>query len=329
MAGFELDFSAARITHFIFHVVHQGADEPVLLEETPLGRHEEFFLDRVRETVEGNRFVFNESSLVESELRDVHAEPSLFVDKTKSLARHFQSFKNENIKPGVVIFMTIDVRGQKVYSVIKYDHEEVLSYEINEGNRRAVLSEVRNSFTKSEKALHKSALIALTEPRSEVVVIDRKVRDDISKFFKGFLNVHRKYTEVELTQRIAEVTVETVKKHRSELPQEITGRIWDIIQSQVANQDRFEQVAYFDMVFGPHGTDDIRKSFGHLLDKNDLSGELFRFDVQNLSRPKKRKIRTREGIQISYDESASDTISFEEDGNTKKIIIETQQYDRL
>jgi hypothetical protein len=94
--------------------------------------------------------------------------------------------------------MALSAGAHRLFSVIKYDHEQVLSYDI-EGDARAVLHEIANSFTKSAEALQKSALIELTDIGGELVVVDRKVQADITDFFKGFLTVKRAYTEAELT----------------------------------------------------------------------------------------------------------------------------------
>ena len=36
-----------EITHFIFHVVHHGEDDPILLNNTPIGRFAFFFKKNV------------------------------------------------------------------------------------------------------------------------------------------------------------------------------------------------------------------------------------------------------------------------------------------
>ena len=54
----EKEFGSLGIKEFIFHVVHHGPDQPILFDETPLDDFEGFFLERVRDTLRGNRFVF-------------------------------------------------------------------------------------------------------------------------------------------------------------------------------------------------------------------------------------------------------------------------------
>ena len=91
--------------------------------------------------------------------------------------------------------------GQKPFcSIIKYDHERVLTYKYLPEENKAMLEEVINSFTKSKQSLHKSALIRINDANSEITIIDRTVNYDITQFFKCFLNVVRKYDATELTK---------------------------------------------------------------------------------------------------------------------------------
>lgn len=59
------------IEKFIFHVVHHRSDEPILLEQTPIGGFEDFFLKRALETLRGNRFTFADGSLTRTLLKQV------------------------------------------------------------------------------------------------------------------------------------------------------------------------------------------------------------------------------------------------------------------
>jgi hypothetical protein len=58
----QAELAGLKIRNFIFHVVHHGEDTPILFEDAPLGNFEQFFLDRVRDTLRGNRFVFVDAS---------------------------------------------------------------------------------------------------------------------------------------------------------------------------------------------------------------------------------------------------------------------------
>ena len=208
----------------------------------------------------------------------------------------------------------------KFYSIIKYDHEQVLTYSL-QGGTTAILEEITNSFTKSKESLHKSALIKLTQTGGELIVIDKTVQYDITKFFRGFLNVRRKYTESEMTQVLQNVTTKTTQKHLKELPREITGRVREISYKAVQSSDFFEADEYFLKVFGSYGNEKIKKTFHTLLNKNDIEDETFRFDKTVVEKPKKRKYRTQEGVRIQYGEEAKDTVDIRYGKGDEDTII--------
>lgn len=316
-----------QIERFIFHVVHHGEDEPILLDETPIAGFHNFFLGRVREVLKGNRFLFINESSTEREIRTVDDELDNFVEVSKNLAIDFHRFGDSRVKPGVLIFMVLKASGERLYSLIKYDHEEVLTYRV-ENDTRAILESVTNSLTKSTKSLHKSGLIRLhDEAGGSLIVVDRKVTQDISEFFKNFLNVRRKYDSADMTKRIQNLTIRTTQDHKVDLPDEITRRIRQRAYDTICQMDAFNSDQYFDMVFGAYGSDEIRSTFNSHLEKNDLDGEVFQFDNNAVERPSKRKYKTSEGVKIEYSESADDTVDIERDevqGKTRIKITTTK-----
>jgi hypothetical protein len=230
------EIAVLRIDNFIFHVVHHGPEEPILLDETPIGAFERFFLDRVKETLQGNRFEFLDGSATLVALQEATTTPGRFVDLSKALARNFHSRHDKRIKAGVLIVMRLSAGGRRFYSLIKYDHEETLAYDVV-NDTRGILKEIANSFTKSAEALHKSALIELNGTGGELVVIDRTVRHDITAFFRGFLDCRRKFTPTEMTKRVETIVVTTVKAHQSDLPGEITQAVRERFYDSVQRRD--------------------------------------------------------------------------------------------
>jgi hypothetical protein len=303
------EISLLAIDKFIFHVVHHGGDQPVLFGETPIGDFEPFFLARVRETLRGNRFVFLDGSVTRAALKQVADDPNRFaeVSKTLALAFHHNVGSDRRIKPGVLILMALSAGPHRLFSVIKYDHEQVLSYDI-EGDTRAVLREIANSFTKSAEALQKSALIELTDSGGELVVVDRKVQADITDFFKGFLTVKRAYTEAELTGALEKVVKETVKAHRNQLPTEIVSKVRQRLYETVQNRETFQEQEFFGEFFGAHGDEKIRRTFNRLLKQVNLDGEIFAYQRGVIARPRPSRYSTVEGVDIQIKEQAQDTV---------------------
>lgn len=320
------EHASLHIEKFIFHVVHHGEEEPILLDEVPLGKFEGFFLDRIKDTLKGNRFHFLDDTATFKALQRTSANPEEFVSCSKELALDFHSRQDKRIKPGVLIVMMLRAGEQRLFSLIKYDHEEVLTYRL-EGSAKAILTEIRNSFTKSKDSLHKSALIRLNDDGGDVIVIDRTIRHDITEFFRGFLNVRRQYTPQEMTEIAHQAAIDTMKAHRAELPHDVTSKIRSLSYQAIQNNDTYEEKSFFDKVFGPHGTEEMRTTFSKIVKRKNLDGESFKFDKTAIKPPSQRKFRTNEGVRFQYGEDAEDTVKISENKDIGKtvITITTQQ----
>ena len=206
--------------------------------------------------------------------------------------------------------------------MIKYDREQVLAFSVKDS--RAILEEIINSFTKSKDALQKSALIELTEEGGELVVIDRTVSYDITDFFKGFLNIRKIYSDADMTKIVHDCAVETVIKYFHELPGEITENTRSVAFESIQTMPYFDQEDYFKAVFGAYGTPKIKRTFDTLLKRKNIEGDTFRFVKDAIKPPKTSKFRTKEGVQIRYDEIAKETVKIER-GKTTTITIKTEQ----
>lgn len=321
----EEEYPLLQIDHFIFHVVHHDAAEPVLLEETEIGEFHDFFLGRIKDTLKGNRFIFLPTSPTLSNLRALAEEPERFVEITQAMAQSFHARRDKRIKPGVFIVMRLHAGNRTFFSLIKYDHERVVTYELQD--RRAVLRSIASSFTQSPDALHKSALIELTADNAEIVVIDRTVRSEITEFFRGFLDVKRKFTNAQLTAVVENVLVQTVREHQQDLPAEMVARARERFAEVVEQRDEFEAEPFVAEYFGPHGSEVIKEKFERLLTKKHIAGEVFRFEGDAVQVGRTIKYQTAEGITIDVPEYAKETmdITHDPDGNTTTITIETSR----
>lgn len=326
--------SSLKIDAFIFHVVHHGQDEPILLEETPIGTFDDFFLERVKDTLKGNRFSFVSESATRQILQEVDDHPNRFVDCSKRLARDFHSRRDKRIKPGVLILMRLSAQSAKFHSLIKYDHEQVLTYTLQNSaaGQKAILQQIANSFTKSPDSLHKSALVKLTKSGGDLVVVDRTVRADITEFFRGFLDVKRTYDAQQLTEQVVELAISAIKAHKNVLPPAITMRGRQLAYDAIQSRENFSEDQFFSDIFGTHGSDAIRETFDALLEKHDIAGESFKFKKDAVAAPRPRKFETEEGVSITVRESALDTYEIKppkSDEMRTTIIIKTKRLTQL
>jgi 37-kD nucleoid-associated bacterial protein len=316
----QAELASLKIRDFIFHVVHHGEEKPILFDETRLGNYEGFFLDRVRDTLRGNRFEFVDGSRTCELLRKIVRTPKEFVAVSKELAIDFHSRQDKRIKPGVLILMRLGVGDRTLFLLIKYDHERVLTYRVQ--SRRALLRDVQNSFTESPSALHKSALIELVRTGGELVIIDRTVRKDITDFFRGFLNVQRKYENKQMTVEIGKAVYETIKAHQDTLPQNLVQN-WRPNLSELARRaPEFETDQFLDRFFGAHASEEVSATFRQEMKKRDLEGEVFDLDPAAVQSIGPARYRTVEGVGLQVSPEARDYVKITkgEDGFTMITI---------
>jgi hypothetical protein len=216
-----------------------------------------------------------------------------------------------------------------IFSIIKYDHERVLTYKYLPEENKALLEEVLNSFTKSKQSLHKSALIRINNTNSEITIIDRTVNYDITQFFKGFLNVIRKYDATELTKTIFEAVIEVTKIFKDSLPAEVTGNIRALTKETLKQTDTFENPEDFiNKIFGANATDSLKSTFQKILQKKDIDGETFKPNISTLPRTQKIKIKTDEGVLIQYNDAQSSLVEIAKnpEDKTYTISVKTKKY---
>src|SRR4051812_22766893 len=80
------------IQRMIFHVVGPDDSDLQLMDEIDATGFEDFFLDRIRETNIGNRFVFiGEETGVRPSLRSISEDGNKFLQLTKELTEVFQN----------------------------------------------------------------------------------------------------------------------------------------------------------------------------------------------------------------------------------------------
>lgn len=299
------EIAGLRITNFIFHVVHHGQPEPILLDKAPIGDFEPFFLARIADTLKGNRYVFEGESLTRKGLADIAADEDRFIGVSKDFAIRFHA-ADQRIKKGVLILIGLETGGRKLHSLIKYDHEKVIAFVLKDA--AAVLRDVVNSFTESPTALQKSALIELTADGGELAVVDRIKRVGISDFFGTFLGVKRRHSETEMTKETLAAVVKVVNEHRHELPHEITGSVRPKIAQIVAQRKSFDADQFFADFFGVHGTQKIRDAFDGEMMRRNVMGEAFVFDEAALPNKGSRTFLTDEGIKLIVPDKARDTV---------------------
>jgi hypothetical protein len=314
-----------EIKHFIFHVVHHGEQAPGLFDEVSLDGFEDFFIERIKETLRGNKFDFTAVSQVRATLNKWEAKKLSFVDMSKDLARHFHGLGDKRNTPGVLIVMLLTSGAQTFYSLVKYDSSRVVAFARK--GAKAVLQEINQNFTDSPKALQKSALISLSEKSHNIAIIDVQKRAGISDIFKKFLGVERSREEAELTKTLLKAVKQTVSLHTETLPSALGYKAADTVRAIAEKQKDFNEAVFFDQFFGAAGDEQVRETFRAQLEKNGLAGEVFTYVPEALPVGALTRLRTREGITVHIAAGAEQWYEINPEGT--EIIIRTEHLDYL
>ena len=302
------------IVRMIFHVVGPDANKMVLLEETDPSPFADFFLARLKSTNDGLMFNFVEGSPLEASLRRVHLDRDLFETETKSLATQFQNQHSGATSEGAFMIFVLESLGQTYFALVKYDHESVLTYAIQQtatGNRAAI-AESRETFVKSADALQKSVLIKLDDLGGELCVRDRAAPAKVSKYFQGFLGANRRYQPEMLTTTLCKIAKDIAKKHSELLGpsvmSDLSKRVYEYVQNTVgfdpANKEPFLAAVYGALP----AESPVRESFDRELKNQRIESEVFEFHKASVPRPSKRKLITTEGIEVIWDRNYENNV---------------------
>lgn len=317
------------IVRMIFHVVGPDANRMVLLEETDPAPFADFFLERLKSTNGGLMFNFADGSPLEAALRRVHLDRDVFVAEAKSLATQFQNQHSGATSEGAFMIFVLESLGQTYFALVKYDHESVLTYAIQQtatGNRAAI-AESRETFVKSADALQKSVLIKLDDLGGELCVRDRAAPAKVSRYFQGFLGANRRYQPEMLTTTLCKIAKDVAKKHSESLGSavmsDLNKRVYEYVQNTVgfdpANKEPFLVAVYGALP----AESPVRESFDRELKSQRIDSEVFEFHKASVPRPSKRKLITTEGIEVIWDRNYENNVrQIPMEGGRIRITIE-------
>jgi hypothetical protein len=297
------------IDRMIFHVVGPEEDQLVLLEELEPGAHTDFFLDRIRTTNSGLKFEFLEASPLLASLKTIYSDASTFAHQTQELAKLFHAGHGRSASRGVFMVFALSSGMDKLFALIKYDHETVLSYKVEEteSGRRAAIAALQDTFVKSPEALQKSALIRLDVTGGELCIRDRSEPSKISQYFRAFVGARRCFDTATLTSKLAAVAKKVALAN-------------DQLLGPTVNKEPF-LVAVYGVL--PEDSK-VRNDFDRELKRERIESEVFDFEKAVVPRPAKKHLVTAEGIEIIWDRQYEANISREPiAGGKTRITIET------
>lgn len=323
-----------RIKQMIFHIVGKHADRPLLFDElVNVKLHEDFFIARIKSTIRGSLYSFNEIAGTRDAIRKSIVSEDEFVKKTQDLSKRFQSLYDgdKRLSDGVLLFLIVDAFDEILFNIIKFDHEPSVGYLVNEnsaGHREAVLNTIADQFSRHPEAMQKSALIRPNAESQQVCAIDRSSRPDISGSFQAFLDVKRVFQHDELTRRICNVAYEVGIKHQNELSPEIIRGLRHRVRESLLKLEFFDPEnpePLKNAIYGPLSSDHpLHKSFAKALERTGIAHEPITVLPSALPQTRRLMKETQEGIQIYIPNEAQDRIDeVPADGGESYIRIRT------
>jgi hypothetical protein len=318
------------IERMIFHVVGPSiGDTPILLEEISPPQHTEFFLERILSVSAANRYKFLPDASFRAELGRIATDINQFSGISRVLAGRFQTGHIASTKNGVFLMFVLRLGQERAYAVVKYDHDQVVSYQITEsdGRKTANLTELHDTFVRKPEAMQKSALIRLGPNGDIVAAKDRSTRDGITEYFRVFLGVRREFENRDLTKRLHTALVNTFNAHRDELPDTIRRsfrqRLFDHLNGGGTFDADDASGLLSDALGNAGATEAVLNTFSQQLRANKIDGATFTFDPVDLKAPRIRQVVTQEGIRIILDQGLNDRITTVPHGHETIIQIRT------
>lgn len=328
----EKEAESLTIERMIFHVVDPVSKSPIFLAEVKPPQCEDFFIERVKETLRGSAYEFVPGAGIPSLLnRALPREDTKdeFVRVSHELADRFKEKvkQDKRLAPGVLMLFSLKTENDnRLFAVIKYDHQQVVSYSYRkddngdtisdaDGNPRPDLQTLVETFTKDRKAMQKSAVIRLQENnnfeaegdyKSSIVVIDHSSGPyrDATQHFANFLDMRRVLQPDELAMRLKDATVEAIKAHKSEVPPEVAKAPSRFVREAMSRMEGFdfEKLEEFlgAVLQGVAPEAKILKTFKSQLASRNISTEAFKFEGITLPPAEYRRVVTNEGITLLF-----------------------------
>lgn len=220
-----------------------------------------------------------------------------------------------------------------VYALIKYDNEDVVRYVLdNTGDSQVPkLERFSESFVRKAEAMQKIALVRLADDQGgKVIVRDRSKPTHISDYFDGFLQVRRVNSPAEMSGKLVEVFKQTFKEHKLALSSDIqkggVNRIYEVMRQGNHHFDPENPETLITAILGQLDENSpVRKTLARKLKEQGIAEETFEIDPEQVTKPFRRRMRTAEGTQITYDESQKPKLEPHPDGKRTLIVITTTE----
>jgi hypothetical protein len=298
-----------RIESMILHVV--GATDEFDPQPVRVVEHANFFLDRILDTDAAAVYQFKDVSGCRDRMQDMANGAITFEAGAQSLSREFSRQHGATTRDGA--FFIFDLRTDepnvRIYSLIKYDYREAIEQAESDDGQQ-LLRRIVHAFTNDKKAIQKAALVRIENGQAERLLsaCDRtKPAPEIADYFATFLDVERIHNDDELNRRLVEALRRTLSDSKDLLPNNDVARALQQAKAVLRDRQQIDEDAIIEAVIAAagHPADEgakalLRRRTTQKLRAQRLAGLEFPPDRQVLRKPPLRKLRTTEGITVTY-----------------------------
>lgn len=297
-----------RIESMILHVVGEEEFDP---QPTRVVEHSGFFIGRILDTDVTAVYQFKEVSGSRDQLQNMATGATTFEGGAQDLSREFSRQHGATTRDGA--FFVFDLRTDdanvRIFSLIKYDYREAIEQSEGEDGQQR-LRRIIHAFIDDKKAIQKSALMRVVDGQAETMVAacDRtKPAPAIADYFATFLDVERIHSDEELNRRLVEALRKTLSECKDLLPNNDVARALQLAKGVLRDRQEIDEEAIVDAVLAAagHPANDesrtmLRRRTTQKLRTHRLTGLAFPPDRQVLRKPSLRRIRTTEGVTVTY-----------------------------
>lgn len=333
------DKEAIKIEKFIFHIILKDDVQPHFLDELEITEEQtRFFKERLADAAQGRQYKFTDNAEVKELTRDIINNPETnFIQLSKKLTAGFKSTHTKNTNNGVFVISLASIGKRKLLFLVKLDHLKVIQYLLKE--KKALLKEVQNTFVEDKNAVQKVALIDISDNVVwDVLVHERSSPYSITDYFKNFLSVYPRETEMILTGKTISLVVKWAGENRASLDPEQEPSQYKLRAIQhLWNTNTFETDTFVKAVIVDDDSDrrtNLETSLNNFLVEKGIAGQSFTINRNALTKKMEKNIRqTAEGVKIEWIGEAKDhgiTIPNEPDHNRDYLItIKTTNIEEL
>jgi hypothetical protein len=301
------DKEAIKIDKLIFHIILTEDVKPVFLEELIITEEQQkFFKDRLADAAQGRQYIFttNNPPIQTLAKQIINASDKDFLSISKDITDRFKTTHTKNTNDGVFIISIASIKERKLLFLIKLDHKKVYEYKVK-GNK-ALLEEVKNTFSEDKTAIQKVALIDIdSNVVWDVLVFDRSKPGKITEFFARFLSVLPRETDSDLTKKMQTAAKKWAAENKKDIdPQQEPSHYKNRAREYLMNADLFDTDNFINAVISDaddNRRNQLKQSFREHLENEGLAGQNFVPKKEALTPKEQKNIRqTAEGVIIEW-----------------------------